>query len=664
MELLILLVERRGELVSRSDIVARLWAKDVFVDVDTGINTAVRKIRQALGDSTEAPAFVETVPGKGYRFVAAVEVPAFAPARASRSRLPTRGTLPVAAALLAGLATLAAAFTLWLRSVPRPPRVTGTTQITSDLVAKFGPVTDGSRLYFNELPRADVSVLAQVAAGGGEVARIAVPLPSPVVVDVSPDGSELLVMGYREPIKHQSSTPDVWVVPVVGGTPHRVGDLRAHDAAWSSDGRSIAYTNGTEAVYVASSDGSGSRKVWTAPGQARWPALSRDGRRLRLTVFPKDSPPSLWEVGIDGLGPHPLLPAFEPPACCGRWTSDGKYFVFDAYDRKHGTPDIWVLRERTSWLSRASGEPVRLTQGPLKFYGPVPSRDGRRIFAVGEKERGELVRYDPLSGQFVPYLSGISAFDADFSRDGQWVAYVAYPDGTLWRSRVDGSDRLQLTHPPLSAGGPPEFVAGTHWSPDGKRLVFLGTVQHKTSAYLVSADGGVPQPVPMPEERGWVPRSWSPDGGTLALGHRGDPPTPIQLLDLQTGRFSKVPGSEGLFEPHWSPEGSHLAALSVDGLRLLLYDFASSRWRELLSAKERLGFPIWSKDGRSIVVSEGSTRVRLGIADGRRELLATFEGFRRPANAGDWVGQAPDDSVITLRDLSVQEIFALDWEAP
>src|SRR5262245_47121830 len=74
MDLLILLVGRRGQLVSRSDIVGHLWAKDVFVDVETGVNTAISKIRQALRESPDAPAFLETVPGKGYRFVATVEV--------------------------------------------------------------------------------------------------------------------------------------------------------------------------------------------------------------------------------------------------------------------------------------------------------------------------------------------------------------------------------------------------------------------------------------------------------------------------------------------------------------------------------------------------------------------------------------------------------------
>jgi DNA-binding winged helix-turn-helix (wHTH) protein len=69
MDLLILLVEGRRQLVSRQEIVDRLWGKDVFVDVETGVNTAISKVRQALGDSVEAPAFVETVPGRGYRSV-------------------------------------------------------------------------------------------------------------------------------------------------------------------------------------------------------------------------------------------------------------------------------------------------------------------------------------------------------------------------------------------------------------------------------------------------------------------------------------------------------------------------------------------------------------------------------------------------------------------
>jgi Tol biopolymer transport system component len=576
------------------------------------------------------------------------------------SSRPARWRRPLGAAVLAvfGLAALA----VWLRSASPLPRVTGYTQITSDLVAKFGPVTDGSRVYFNELPGGSISIVAQVAASGGDVAQIASPFPAPQVVDVSPDGSKLLVLGSREP-SASVSLPEVWVVPVVGGTPHRVGNLRAHDAAWSSDGRSIAYATGSRGteVHVASSDGSGSRRIWTAPGTPRWPAWSPDGRRLRLTVFLGNEPPAFWEIGADGQDPHPLLPAFKLPACCGRWTPDGKHFVFTAWGGL--TNDLWVLREGTSWFSRGPREPVRLTQGPLNLQNPVPSRDGRRVFAVGEKRRGELVRYDPRLRQFAPYLSGISAHGVEFSRDGQWVAYTTYPEGALWRSRVDGSDRLELTRPPPHATEP-------HWSPDGKRLVFWGTFvrDHKNSSYLISADGGLPEPVPTPDDQEWTAQSWSPDGGTLALWQPRA--VTIQLLDLKTGHFSKLPGSEGLLVPHWSPDGRHLAALSSDSLRLLLHDFSSGQWREVLAAKQSLEWPSWSQDGRSLFISEGSARVRLRIADGHRDVVASSEGLQIVSGSGNlssgrnWVGRAPDDSVITLRDLSVQEIFALDWEAP
>src|SRR5688500_1057341 len=101
MDVLILLVQRRPQLVSRADIVERLWGKDVFVDVETGVHTAIRKIRQALGDSISTPAFVETVPSKGYRFVADVEVVS----PGSGSQAPTAPVSETASASRSGWAT-------------------------------------------------------------------------------------------------------------------------------------------------------------------------------------------------------------------------------------------------------------------------------------------------------------------------------------------------------------------------------------------------------------------------------------------------------------------------------------------------------------------------------------------------------------------------------
>ncbi len=131
MDLLVMLVERRGDLVTRTEIVDRLWGKDVFVDVETGIHTAIRKIRQALRDSAEAPSFIVTVPGKGYRFVAPVETVTTGGSAAPASAVDTAASAAVVAttggvmsgrnaALVAG-AVLIAAFAVWRLAGEGPP---------------------------------------------------------------------------------------------------------------------------------------------------------------------------------------------------------------------------------------------------------------------------------------------------------------------------------------------------------------------------------------------------------------------------------------------------------------------------------------------------------------------------------------------------------------
>ena len=93
---------------------------------------------------------------------------------------------------------------------------------------------------------------------------------------------------------------------------------------------------------------------------------------------------------------------------------------------------------------------MQLTTGPLSFSDPVLSKDGKKLFVMGQQTRGELVRYDAKSRQFLPFLAGISASEVDFSRDGQWVTYVTFPENTLWRSR-GGRKRAPATY--LSSDG-------------------------------------------------------------------------------------------------------------------------------------------------------------------------------------------------------------------
>jgi WD40 repeat protein len=184
---------------------------------------------------------------------------------------------------------------------------------------------------------------------------------------------------------------------------------------------------------------------------------------------------------------------------------------------------------------------------------------------------------------------------------------------------------------------------------------------------LVSADGGLAQEALPGDEGSQVDGEWSPDGrrlafGRLASGGPQDNDITIQIADLETGQITAVPGSKGLFSPRWSPDGRQLAALWHDSLRLLLYDFASQRWRPLVE-RTYVGYPAWSRDGASLFVTEDGRRVRYRIADGSMEVVHSFAGLRQINRLlGAWVGHAPDDSILALRDTSLDQIFALELE--
>jgi eukaryotic-like serine/threonine-protein kinase len=565
-----------------------------------------------------------------------------------------------------GVAVIVAALCAYLliHTLP-PPRVSGYVPVTSDGRPKLGLVTDGSRLYIQEVV-AGHSSLVQVSAAGGETAVIAVPTLGSfeiflTLADIAPNRSELLVM----PFNGSEAEAPLWLVPVPAGAPRRLGDLRGHDGTWSPDGQRIAYANGQD-LYVARSDGTESHKLATLAGVLSWPRWSPDGRVLRLTVLDsKANSNSLWEVSAEGNDLHPLLAGWNnpPSECCGNWTPDGKYFVFQS--ARNAKSAVWAIREKGSFLQKASREPVMLTAGPMNFQMPVPSADGKRLFVVGSQPRGELVRYDLKTHQYVPYLSGISGSDFDFSRDGEWVVYVTVPEGTLWRSRVDGSERLQLSFPPMQAGLP-------RWSPDRKQIAFMATAPGKPwKICLVSADGGTPQQA-MPEESQEADPNWSADGNSLVFGGapwaQGWNPggTAIRVLDLKTHQVSTLPGSEGLYSPRWSPDGRYIVAQPTNSQKFVLFDWNIQKWINL--ANVSAGMFDFSRDGKYIYfdgITAGAGYFRLRIGDRRVERLVSWKDLRRAAGPfGTWAGPAPDGSPLVVRDVGTQEIYALDVEFP
>ena len=288
-----------------------------------------------------------------------------------------------------------------------------------------------------------------VGRHGGPTAPVETRFANSYIEGVAHDGSALLV-GVGG---HNDAEYPLWLIPLPAGEPRRLGDIETQNADIFPDGRIVfsKFTRGKDAAgtdsttdwFIADKDGVNPRKLISFPGYIGGVFVEPDGQRILLSER-NNAGGTLFDIAADGTGLREIG-KFTANECCAGSTPDEKYLVYQSGNAQHS--DIWVLPMQTGLLGRL-GKPIRLTNGPLPYSDPTPSRDGKQIFVLGTKQRGELVRYDMKSHQFLPILSGISATDPTFSRDGKWVVYTSYPDHTLWRSRSDGTERMQLTFPP------------------------------------------------------------------------------------------------------------------------------------------------------------------------------------------------------------------------
>jgi eukaryotic-like serine/threonine-protein kinase len=546
-------------------------------------------------------------------------------------------------------AAIAVTLFVWWRQPPAVPVVEAVTQLTSDGEVKANSgnlVTDGSRIYFGEGTVGSYRIM-QVAATGGPTTIIPTRLANFQFSALSQDGAYLLGAAG------DAFALPFWAVPLPSGEPRLFGSIVAQDADLFPDGR-ILFCLGND-LYIAEKDGSQQRKLLGVDGVPVEPSVSPDGERLVFTVWsPAHRPVSIDEVKADGSDLHVLVrTSAAGRVCCARWTPDGRYIVYQ--NRHEGRSDLWVLPMQSGFLRR-SPSLVQLTNGPLSYVKPVVGRDGKHIFAVGTEPRGELVRYDANSKQFLPLLPGVHAFDPSYSADGQWVVYTAYPDHVLWRSRSDGTDPLQLTFPPGQVFGP-------SISPDGKQVVYVNSAG---AICLISMDGGS-SPTIVEKDGAW-PR-WSPDGSRLVFVDRSASPQ-IHILDLPTGKSSPVPGPAGLWNPQWVGD-DRLVAGTADSTKLMDFDVKSQHWSDLVSFTAPGYVVNWihSPDNKSVYYTIGGSDpmlLNVRLADRKVETITSLKGLHRATGpAGNTeISVTPDGSPVFTRDIGTQEIYALTVKWP
>ena len=515
MELLILLISRHGELVSRDEIIERIWGNDVFVETEHSINTAVRKVRQTLGDDPENSRFVQTVIGKGYRFIATVTNGAAAPAipqKQEQAELVATRSRGNRRLIAVGLAVLVLLFGLagWRfrrSSVERSLEVVPLAALTGyEAAPSFSP--DGNEIAF-VVRGTDNSGVHTALVDGEKSLRLTTEASDRFPV-WSPDGREIAFARASE------EGQAIYLIPSLGGTERLLysGPASAFpwSISWSPTGEALAFSESrpdrTHARISSLSLRNSSIRPLTSPSEQQIdyaPAFSPDGSTLafvRSVVTGNVS--DLYTVQLKGGDPKRLTYSNRAIAMQLAWTADGREIVFCS--DQGGVFTLWRV-------SSSGGTPRPIEGVGAGGCAPAVSRKSNQLAYQQMLRRHGIWRLkldDPIHGH-APAVQVVSAKGVnhrpDFSPDGNRIAFesdrLGYQD--IWICDSDGSNCGQLT----SLHG---VASAARWSPDGRHIAFEFRPKDHSEIFLVDVPGGRPHLLPtLPGSDNGGP-SWSRDG--------------------------------------------------------------------------------------------------------------------------------------------------------
>ena len=539
------LLERPGELVTREALRERLWPGDTFVDFEQGLNAAVKRLRETLGDSAESPRFVETLPRRGYRFIAPVRRggrdgphlgPALAGAQHSLADKPTpaavvetqpvhsrrwRQGLIAAGAIALVLLTIVA----WLRRASpdiagAPLRVVSLTRLTG---SEYGPTfsPDGGQVAFawdgEQQDNSDIYVKLVASA---DVRRLTTHAAVDFAPQWSPDGKWIAFARSESPTSHR-----IWSMSSLGGSERVVSPFPVRPpATWSQDGRylvagraSAGDADQNNGIYLFPMELGEPRPITraVAPASDGWPAFSPDGRHLAYVSCQGDRITCHIEV-LD------LDSTFEPIGSPRRvttapfwnidglaWTRDGTFIVFSG--RRGALVNLWRV------AAGGTNEPARIEVAGMDAVFPATTASGDRLAFSKSIEDIDLFRFD-VGGVAHPVArSSVRDSNAQFSPDGRRMAFCSGRSGDefeIWVANTDGSNPERLTR------GPGRWQCSPAWSPDGKRIAFDSQAEDGSwHIWTIDVEGGTPQPITK-DVGDQIRPSWSRDGQWIYFAWR------------------------------------------------------------------------------------------------------------------------------------------------
>jgi Tol biopolymer transport system component/DNA-binding winged helix-turn-helix (wHTH) protein len=517
-QVLAILLERPGELVTREELQKRLWP-DTFVDVDHNLNTAINKIREVLGDSAENPRFVETLPRRGYRFIAAPQTPPSSPDPAEPvpvSRPPDSWfkdrRFKVGVGILAVLVLCVGPFVAmrWLRPIPPAEHGSESTSLNPvpftalpgvETAPAFSP--DGSRIAFawnggSAGKGFDVYVKA---IGSETMLRLTHDPSESLGIAWSPDGTQIAFHRVN------GAETGIYVVPALGGPERKLRSTRIPWAnytlvgrndfvviTWSQDSKWIAFADvppGEEhtRIYLLSTETLEARKISAASGCVGdgVPTFSHNGEFLAYWCFLQEDGGAVINVlPLQGGQPKTLslFPSFQAYPIGLTWSADDQRLIFSVYSFKNYSnaelDEVDVANGTTKKLAFAGSAtlPTISVRGDKLAYGSLSL--SLSIW------RRDLLHPESPALELVP--SSRAQFDAEYSPDGKRIAFASVRSGLhgVWISNDDGSDLVQISNPHDVSGSP-------QWSPDGKRIAFDSFPQDRWEIYVADVNERKPR---------------------------------------------------------------------------------------------------------------------------------------------------------------------------